>query len=177
MKLDNKQLAAFAFAILVTLIILISNPAAWLQQSIGNWGYLGIFAIMLINNATILLPVPGLLAVLAMAKGGAYSFLLIGIAGGIGAAFGELTGYLFGYGTLAFVQEDKYKIYKRTQKWMDKNGFLTVLVFAAIPNPLFDIAGIAAGSTKYQWWKFLLACAIGQVIKVTALAYLGYSLL
>ena len=170
-----REIAAFLFAVIITAAILLSNPVVFLRHAIGEWGYLGIFLIMLVNNATVLFPVPGLLAVFA--AGGAYNFLLVGIAGGLGAALGELTGYLFGYGGLAFVEEEKHPLYRKTEAWMRKNGFITILFLAAIPNPLFDIAGIAAGSLKYPWWKFLAACAIGAIIKATILAYLGYYLL
>lgn len=170
-KWKAQELAALAFSILVTAIILLLNPAEAMKQAIGNWGYLGIFLIMLLNNATVILPAPGLLAVLAAAR--AYDPLLVGLAGGIGAALGELTGYLFGYGSLAFVNEGKSKIYRRVEKWMKRNGFITILALAAIPNPFFDLAGMTAGTMKYPWQKFLLACAIGQVIKATALAYMG----
>jgi len=174
-KWNAKELAAFAFAILITLLILFLNPAASLKGSLGNWGYLGIFLVMLLNNATVIFPAPGLLAVFA--AGGAYNFVAVGLVGGLGAALGELTGYLFGYGSLAFVKEEKNRLYLRIEKWMARNGFFTILVLAAIPNPFFDLAGITAGALKYPWQRFLFACIIGQVIKATALAWLGYSLL
>lgn len=171
MKLEKKELAALAFSILVTAAILLSNPAEAMKEAIGNWGYLGIFLIMLLNNATVILPAPGLLAVLAAAR--SYNPLFVGLAGGLGAALGELTGYLFGYGSLAFMDEGKSKLYRSVEKWMKRNGFLTIIVLAAIPNPFFDLAGMTAGTMKYPWQKFLLACAIGQVAKATAIAYFG----
>lgn len=174
-KLDAKHAAAIAFSLLLTAAILLSNPAAYLKDSLGNWGYVGIFLIMLLNNATVIFPAPGLLAVLAAGK--AYNFILVGIAGGLGAAFGELVGYLFGYGSTAMVEEKKNKWYARVEKWMQQNGFLTILLLAAIPNPFFDVAGITAGALKYKWWKFLIACAIGAIIKATLFAYFGYSLM
>lgn len=172
---NAKELAALAFALLVTLLIILLNPAADLQKNIGDWGYLGVFLIMLITSATVILPAPGLLAVFA--AGGAYNFFLVGIAGGLGSALGELSGYLFGYGSLAFVEAEKYDIYKRTRGWMERNGFLTLFIFSVIPNPLFDVAGIAAGSMKYPWPKFLAACALGKIVKSIIFAYLGYALL
>jgi membrane protein DedA with SNARE-associated domain len=169
------RIAALLLSLLLTAAILVFNPGAQLKAQLGDWGYVGIFLIMLLNNATVILPAPGLLAVFA--AGSSYNFLLVGIAGGLGAALGELTGYLFGYGSLAFVKEEKSGIYRRVERWMQGNGFITILVLAALPNPFFDVAGITAGALKYPWWRFLVACAIGAVIKATVLAYLGRSLL
>ena len=33
---------------------------------------------------------------------------------------------------------------------MNKNGFITILVLATIPNPIFDLSGIFAGATHYS---------------------------
>jgi uncharacterized membrane protein YdjX (TVP38/TMEM64 family) len=59
------------------------------------------------------------------------------------------------------------------RRWMERRGFLTVLVLSAIPNPLFDLAGITAGALHYPVGRFLLACWIGKTAKSLVLAYLG----
>ena len=56
---------------------------------------------------------------------------------------------------------------------MQRRGFLTLFVLSAIPNPLFDLAGISAGVLHYPVARFLLACWLGKTIKALALAYLG----
>jgi len=48
-----------------------------------------------------------------------------------------------------------------------------LLVLSAIPNPLFDLAGMAAGMLRYPVSKFLLACWIGKTFKALVIAYLG----
>lgn len=169
-----KGLAAVAISILLTLSILYFNPAAMLKGSIGGLGYFGIFLIMLISNATIILPAPGLLAVFA--AGSSYNIVLVGIAAGLGGALGESTGYLLGYGGEEMLGL-KGKMYGRVKKWMQSHGFITLVVLSAIPNPAFDVAGIAAGSLKYPWLRFFAACAIGISIKAVLFAYLGYSLM
>jgi len=170
---NKKKLVALGFSVTLTAAILAYNPAASVQQAIGNWGYLGVFLVMLLSNATIVFPAPGLLTVFSAA--GAYNPLLVGIAGGLGSGLGEVTGYLAGYGATTFFKEDKR--YKRIVSWMKRNGFLTIFFLAAIPNPLFDIAGLSAGSLKYDWRKFVLACVAGNIIKAVAVAFLGYSLI
>jgi hypothetical protein len=62
-------------------------------EALRGYGYLGTFLISLILNATIVLPAGNFLVVAAL---GAVlpSATLVGLAGGIGAAIGELTGYM-----------------------------------------------------------------------------------
>ncbi|XP_061354461.1 vacuole membrane protein KMS1 isoform X2 [Gastrolobium bilobum] len=43
-------------------------------------------------------------------------------------------------------------------------NFLTILVLASVPNPLFDLAGIMCGQFGIPFWKFFLATLIGKAI-------------
>jgi membrane protein DedA with SNARE-associated domain len=47
------------------------------------------------------------------------------------------------------------------------------LVLAAIPNPFFDLAGVAAGSLKMHVVRFLFWCWIGEMIKMAIFAFAG----
>jgi uncharacterized membrane protein YdjX (TVP38/TMEM64 family) len=133
------------------------------------YGYPGIFLITLMANATVFLPAPGVAVVFAM--GSVFNPLGVAIAAGTGGALGELTGYLAGFGGQAVVENTK--IYNRFLPWVQKYGAWTILILAAIPNPFFDLAGIAAGASKIPLWKFLLFCWIGQLIKMAMFAYAG----
>ncbi len=44
-------------------------------------------------------------------------------------------------------------------------GGLTVFVLSLIPNPFFDLAGIAAGVLRYPVSRFLFFCWLGNTIK------------
>ena len=52
-------------------------------------------------------------------------------------------------------------------------GQWAVMVLAFIPNPFFDVAGMAAGMLKMPVWKFLLFCWIGSTGKMFLFAYFG----
>lgn len=132
-------------------------------------GYPGIFLITLLANATVFLPAPGVAVVFAM--GSIFHPLGIALAAGTGGTLGELTGYLAGFSGQAVVE--KTEIFNRIQPWVQKFGGWAILLFAAIPNPLFDMAGMAAGVSKMPLWKFLLFCWIGQIIKMAMFAYAG----
>jgi len=137
------------------------------------YGYPGIFLIMLMANATVILPAPGVAVVFAM--GSVFNPILVALAAGTGGAIGELSGYLAGFSGQAVVENTQ--IYNRITPWVQKYGAWAILVLSAFPNPFFDLAGIAAGVAKIPVWKFLLFCWVGQLIKMSMFAFAGaYSL-
>ncbi len=138
-------------------------------ESIKPYGYLGVFALTLLSDATVIVPFPGLAGIFV--AGGFFNPILIGMVGGLGSALGEMTGYLAGYGGRAVIEDRD--AYAKLEKWMQRNGTLTVFVLSVIPNPVFDMAGIAAGMLKFPVWRFLLACWLGKAIKFTAIAFAG----
>jgi membrane protein YqaA with SNARE-associated domain len=139
------------------------------------YGYLGVFVISLIGNATVILPVPSLLGVFV--GGSAFNPLFVGLVAGVAEPLGELTGYLAGYAGQGIVENRK--IYARLTTWMSSRHFLTgyLLIFAlsAIPNPLFDMAGIAAGALRMPVAGFLVSCWLGKTLKALAIAFIGAS--
>lgn len=139
-------------------------------EEFAHYGYPGIFTIALLANATVFLPAPGIAVIFAM--GSIFHPLGVGIAAGMGGALGELSGYLAGFSGQAIVE--RTDIYEKIHPWVEKNGTLAIFILAAVPNPFFDLAGVAAGITKLPMLKFLLACWVGQTIKMTAFAYAGY---
>ena len=133
------------------------------------FGYPGIFVIALIANATILLPAPG--AAIIYAMGAVFNPWLVGLAAGSGGAIGELSGYLAGFSGQGMIE--RTDIYDRIKPWIDKYGGWAILVLSAIPNPLFDVAGVAAGIAKMPIQTFLFFVWIGQLIKMTLFALAG----
>ena len=138
-------------------------------EDFATYGYPGIFLIALMANATVFLPAPGVAVVFAM--GSIFNPIGVALAAGTGGAIGELSGYLAGFSGQAVVE--KTDVYNRISPWIEKYGGWAILVLSAIPNPFFDIAGIAAGMAKMKFWRFLLFCWIGQLIKMAMFAYAG----
>lgn len=133
------------------------------------FGYPGIFLMTLLSNATVFLPAPGVAVVFAM--GSVFNPFGVGIAAGSGGALGELSGYLAGFSGQVVIE--RAHIYNRIHPWVVNYGGWAVLLLAAVPNPFFDLAGVAAGAVKMPLWQFLLFCWIGELIKMTAFAYAG----
>ena len=133
------------------------------------FGYPGIFFIALLANATILLPAPGVAIIYAM--GAVFNPFGVGLAAGTGGAIGELSGYLAGFSGQGVVE--RMDVYDRVKPWVDKYGGWAIMVLSAIPNPLFDVAGIAAGIAKMPIQTFLFFTWMGQLIKMTLFALAG----
>lgn len=142
-------------------------------EELAVFGYPGIFLLALLSNATVLLPAPGLAVVFTM--GGIFNPLLVGLAAGAGGTLGELSGYMAGFSGQAVIE--RADVYARMTKWMSKNGNLTVLFLGLIPNPFFDLTGIAAGALKMPLLRFLFWAWIGITLKMTAFAFIGASAL
>jgi len=138
-------------------------------EALKEYGYLGAFLISMALNATVVLPA-GNFVFLFTLGGILPSFLLVGLAGGFGAAIGELTGYMAGYGGQAMVS--RRKVYARLETWVKRWGALTIFVLSVVPF-VFDLAGIAAGVLRFPVWKFFIACWLGRTILYIGIAWAG----
>jgi membrane protein DedA with SNARE-associated domain len=160
------RVGAFLFAVAITVGIYVFRDSF---RHLASLGYIGIFLLSILANATIILPAPGVAFVFGM--GAVFNPFFVALAAGAGAAIGELSGYIAGYSGQAIIQRSRYE--QQLEGWMRKNGGWTIMIFAFIPNPLFDIAGMIAGMLKMPLWKFLLFCWIGKTLKMFLFAYAG----
>jgi membrane protein DedA with SNARE-associated domain len=134
-------------------------------------GYPGIFIISILANATVLLPAPGVAAVFTLGASPLFNPLWVGIVAGVGSAIGELSSYMAGYSGQAVIE--KSDIYNKVHPFIINYGAASIFILAAIPNPFFDLGGIAAGALKMPVSKFLTWCILGKIIKMLAFAYAG----
>ncbi len=159
----------------LTVIVVIGASAAAIYfrdhlQELAGYGYAAVFLVGLVSNATIILPIPGL--AVSSLMGGVFNPWLVGLVGGVGQALGELSGYMVGYSGQGLV--DRGSTYDRIVAWMQRHGSLTIFLLALVPNPAFDVGGIAAGALRFPVWRFLVSCAAGKVLKNIAFALAGY---
>ncbi len=134
-------------------------------------GYPVLFLLAILTNATLILPLPGVALASVMGANTSFNPLWVAVVLGLGAAVGELTGYLAGYSGQTVIQKTGF--YERVQWWMSHYGEITILVLAFVPNPLFDIAGFSAGVHRIPVLKFLFFCALGKIGKMLLFAYGG----
>jgi membrane protein YqaA with SNARE-associated domain len=157
-----------AIAIMVGIVCFyFQNPDIF--RELRAYGYLGAFVISVILNATILLPVSNMAIIMTL---GATlpSPVIVGVLGGLGAAIGELTGYIAGRSGRGLLA--KISVYNRVEGWVKRWGWIAVFVLSIFPF-VFDIVGIIAGALRMPLWKFFVACWLGRTISYVFMAYMA----
>lgn len=159
----------------IGILVLIAGISAllyWQRESIQQlekYGYFGIFLTSLLINLTLVMPLPT--GILTSALGAIYNPFFVGLAAGSGAALGEISGYLAGISGREMLLNRKGGL--KIEQQLRKYGGPGIMLLALIPNPAFDLVGIAAGAIKIPFLTFLFWCWIGKVLKFLAFAYLG----
>ena len=137
---------------------------------ITDVGYLATFYLNLVGAATIILPLPGVLAACVAAEPSlGLHPVIIGFVGAAGATLGETTAYLAGFAGQNVAM--KFRWYPRIHGLMVRNGAVTLFLVSVIPTPFFDLAGIAAGALQYPYRKFLIYVFAGKLIRLIIMAY------
>lgn len=165
------RVLVFCLVIAITIALYLLRDRA---LQFAPYGYVGIFVLSILANATVILPAPGILLVFAM--GAVFNPLGVALAAGAGAAIGELFGYLIGFSGQGIVEN--IDLYHRLLTWMETHrllSYLAIFLLAFIPNPLFDLAGVAAGTLKIPILSFLFFTFLGKTLKMLLLAYAGAS--
>jgi uncharacterized membrane protein YdjX (TVP38/TMEM64 family) len=159
--LGTLALVVAAFAIMVWLT---SDPerrvlVEGLVQSPA--GLIVLFGLAALSTATLILPAPGL--ALTAVAGAAGDPIVVGIVAGLGQAVGELTGYAAGRSGRSLLPDGAAAA--RLEAWLRRRGMIVIFVLALVPNPVFDLAGIAAGAVGIPARRYLAAAAGGKILK------------
>ena len=140
----------------------------------GAYSYGVLFVLTLLSSATIVLPSPALAA--ALKASATLDPLLVGLIGGVAAGLGEATGYAAGRSGNELAHLRERPLGRRIEVYVERWGALTVFVLAAIPLPLIDLAGLAAGALGIGFVRFEAACIAGKTVRFLAVAFLGQAL-
>ena len=154
----------------ILLAVLAIAAAAFLlrdQLTLTQLGYGGVALASLVASAGLVIPVPALGA--ACASSVFLNPLFIGLVAGTAESLGELTGYFLGYSGREAVSQTR--IYRRLEPWVRRRGWLPLLLFSLVPNPIFDVVGIAAGALRYPLWGFLAVVWVGKTLKFLIIAH------
>jgi len=164
-----RQSLPLAAAVVITVVAL-ALGAVYREQllGLGRFGLLGIFVINLLNNATVIVPAPFGMALTCLFADVAHP-IAVGVAGGLGSALGEYTGYMAGVGGTAVLPRGR--MYKWLRFSMRRAGPLVLFVLALVPNPLFDVGGLLAGALRMPRRVFLAATIAGKVLRYVLIAY------
>jgi uncharacterized membrane protein YdjX (TVP38/TMEM64 family) len=138
-------------------------------KKFGSLGYPGIFLVAMMSNATVFIPLPGIMLTTAM--GAVFNPFWVAIAAGMGAGLGEISGYMVGFSGRELVKRTQW--HERVEGWIKKYGVWVIMIMAIIPNPVFDLVGFSAGVLKMPIWKFLIGAVSGNIIKMMLFAFGG----
>ena len=175
MEMGKERLRGKVLPILaLSFVVVISVGIALYYDRIAELGYYGypsVFVVSMIWNSTIIYLIPSFWIYYPL--GSVLFPPLLGLAGGAGAAVGELTAYMAGYSGREIVQRRGGKMYTRVENWLKKWGFIVIFGFNLVPFFPFDLVGIAAGVLRFPLWRFYLACLVGRSISYGFIAMAG----
>ncbi len=140
---------------------------------LNAYGYVGLFVVTLVSAASIVMPMPGAAAITGAGAlldpvFGVPVPLVVGVVASLAEALGEFTGYAAGYGGSPLFRDRP--IYPRVRRWMEERGFLTMFLLSSFPNPLVDVAGVAAGAVQMPIRRFFAGVLSGKIVKNIYLA-------
>jgi len=143
----------------------------WMYNFAQQFGYLGVFITSFIGAVTIIFPIPYPLVIYVM---GALQLnpLFIAVAGGLGSALGEFSGYIAGYYGRKIVNEKQQRNMDFMMKIFDHYGSIAIFLFALTPLP-DDLLFIPLGIMRYKFIKAFIPAFLGKLIMSYILAYSG----
>lgn len=142
----------------------------WMEQLTYQYGYLGIFFLSFIGALSVIFPIPYTIVIYLM--GSIIDPLLIAISGGLGSAFGELSGYVLGYFGRMLISEERRKKMDYMLKIFDRYGVAAIFLFALTPLP-DDLLIIPLGIMRYNPIRFLIPCILGKTLMCLILSLGG----
>jgi len=141
-------------------------------QLLLQYSYFGVFLISFIGTASIIIPVPYTLIIFSLSLTGQWDPILLTIAGGIGSAIGESTGYALGYFGRRIMSEERQRKMTFLVKLFDRYGPLAIFVFALTPLP-DDLLFIPLGILRYKFYKAFIPALIGKTLMIFILVNFG----
>jgi len=157
-------------AVIVTAIIsaLILYETLFTGSLLQEAGLLGIFLASLFSHLTVIgrdMFVPAFINLMKY-----YNPVVLGFSAGLGAALGEVSTYYWGRGIQEAFQENSQS--SVVTKWIEKYGFLAILLVASSPLPDTPIV-LLAGTVRFPFKKFLIIQIIGKTAYYSLGAVVG----
>jgi membrane protein YqaA with SNARE-associated domain len=160
--------AAIAIALNIIAYLIIPPDLAY---RLGALGYIGVFLITLISNATIVVPIPYFGLVAALSPG--LSMVGVGIAGALGSVIGESVSFFVGRSGRGVVEQTRFYRWVQRQLEHPWRAFVVLFALSAPPNPAFDVAGLTAGAMGLPYWIFLSAVFLARLVRFGIVAFFG----
>ncbi|MEM3000283.1 MAG: VTT domain-containing protein [Candidatus Bathyarchaeia archaeon] len=156
----------------------LQDIAEWMRNFALQYGYLGIFLISLFGATAIFIPIPYTVVIFILGglqdNLGNWIFepLWIAIAAGAGAAIGEFSGYLIGFGGRKVIGDRYKKKMDFLTKLFKKFGPIAIFIFALTPLP-DDLLFIPLGIMRYGLIQAFIPAFLGKFFSNLIIAYSG----
>jgi membrane protein DedA with SNARE-associated domain len=158
--------------------LLLQDIEYWMRNFAVQYGYLGIFLISLLGAMSIFVPIPYTIVIFIL--GGlqdtvgnwVFEPLWIAVAAGVGAAIGEFSGYLIGFGGRKVIGDKYKKKMDFLTKLFKKFGPIAIFVFALTPLP-DDLLFIPLGIMRYGLIQAFIPALLGKFFSNLIIAYSG----
>jgi len=142
----------------------------WMKQFAYQYSYLGVFLVSLIGALSVVFPIPYTIIIYLLGR--SLDPYIIAIAGGLGSALGELSGYILGYYGRAVVSEERKRKMDFMLRIFNRYGAAAIFVFALTPLP-DDLLFIPLGIMRYKLLKAFIPTILGKTLMCFALAMGG----
>jgi membrane protein YqaA with SNARE-associated domain len=133
-----------------------------------QYQFLGVFFVSLLGSASIAFPIPYTHVILFLGTNHIIDPLRLTVAGGLGSAVGQISGYL-GAKPVSVERRRKMVFFVKMFK---KYGSTLVFLFALTPLP-DDLIIIPLGLLRYSFISVFIPLLMGKLLMCFLLAYFG----
>lgn len=144
----------------------------YLQKVAVQYKFLGVFIISLLGSASIVFPIPYTLVILFLGMNHIIDPLTLTVAGGLGSAVGQLSGYYIGCFGAKLVGVERRRRMEFFVRMFKKYGSALVFLFALTPLP-DDLIIIPLGVLRYGFLRVFIPLLMGKVLMCFLIAYFG----
>jgi membrane protein DedA with SNARE-associated domain len=173
----SRKLSFLVFASVIAVLVILSVVFWTVATSTSNetWksiGYPSAFLLGIIGAASVVVPVPTTVVLLAIAGSRIFDPTLLAIAFGLGAAVGQLTSYMVGYvGSMVVGKKQKHSL-GAMLKIFERYGMAAVFIFALTPLP-DSLLFVPLGLVHYSLWKIFAATVAGKIVMSLIITHFG----
>ena len=119
------------------------------------------FVLIFVLNALILFPLPHAGAIYV--AGIWFDPVVVLMVAGLASTLGESVGYFIRY--IPATYSDKTNEQTLASMLILRSRARGVVLLAMVPNPLFELCGVTAGSLRYPYPTFFAMCFIGKFLR------------
>jgi membrane protein YqaA with SNARE-associated domain len=137
-----------------------------------SFAYLGAFVVCFLANALIAIPIPYIPIVAHIGATTEVPWLVVAL-GALASVLGESVAFVAGRAEEGLVSE--HPVYRRVHRVAERPlvAGAMIFAFAVPPNPIFDVAGLAAGAVGVPYRVFLVSVFAARLIRLAVIVWLG----